>query len=308
MYLKFQHKGIDLYFIQNGEFVETIPMDLTSFILWHLENNRDLSDFFNQFINLESTDTLSEKISRFIKYLHIYETAESLLTTSQVLNQFIQNQENITRNEISEQIINCFANLEFEQLLIATKRNNLIWNYLPNEIQNNEQILQFQPMSFEIERQRLIENSNLRLKPNVSEDYIFTIIHSFINNKLKISELSWATLHNEPKKNYLIDNNNNIVIEIDHFAKDIWILKSRWESMSKLTKDTFKLNEQNFLSLLQIYFMSDSIQLNKFNRRLNSDNAFFNPLWLNASNYTPKPTGEYARIHWDIIKQDLNLL
>ena len=308
MYLKFQHKCIELYFIQNGEFVETIPMDLTSFILWHLENNRDLSDFFNQFINLESTDTLSEKISRFIKYLHIYETAESLLTTSHVLNQFIQNQENITRNEISEQIINCFANLEFEQLLIVTKRNNQIWNYLPNEIQKNEQILQYQPISFENERERLIKRFNLLLKPNVPEDHIFTIIHTFINNKLKISEFSWATLQNEPKKNYLIDNSNNIVIEIDHFAKDIWILKSRWESMSKLTKETFKLTEQNFVSLLQIYFMSDSIQLNTFNKRLHSHDAFFNPLWLNAANYTPKPTGEYARIHWDIIKQELNIL
>jgi hypothetical protein len=43
--------------------------------------------FFN---NLETINILSEKISRFIKYLYIHETAESLLTTSQVLNQFIQ--------------------------------------------------------------------------------------------------------------------------------------------------------------------------------------------------------------------------
>ena len=54
--------------------------------------------------------------------------------------------------------------------------------------------------------------------------------------------------------------------------------------------------------------MSDDVQLNVLKRRLNSDKAFFNPLWLNAANYTPKPTGEYARIHWDIIKQELNIL
>ena len=302
MYLKFQHKGIDLYFIQNGEFVETIPMDLTSFIVWHLEKKRDLTDFFNKFNTLESINALPDKVSKFIGYLHIHETAEALLTISEGLYQFIQIQQNITDNEISKQIINCLTNLEFENILNAIERNNLIWNYLPNEIQNNEQIVQFQPISFEEKRQQLIELSEL------SCNFINSTLYSFDNSVLKTSELSWFSLSTKPYQTYLIDQNNNVRIEIDHKNKDIWILQSNWEMTYKLFNSTRVINEKNFVYLFQIYFMSDSNKLNISQRRLNSDRAFFNPLWLNAANYTPKPTGEYARIHWDIIKQELNLL
>ena len=306
MYLKFQHKGIELYFIQNGEFVETIPMDLTSFILWHLENNRDLTDFFNKFKfkNLETTNTLPEKISRFIKYLNIYDIAKALLTISQGLNDFILNQENITRDEIIEQIINCFTNLEFENVLIATKRNNLIWNYLPNEIQNNEQILQFQPISFEEERQELIVQSELSFGLN----FINKFIYSLDENVLNTSNLLWYTRTSNPNQMYLFDQNNNIIIEIDHKNRNIWILKSKWDNTMNLFIKHPNINEINFNTLFRIYFMSDSTQLNILNRRLNSYSAFFNPLWLNTANYTINPTGEYAGIHWEIIKQELNIL
>jgi hypothetical protein len=302
MYLKFQHKGIDLYFIQNGEFVETIPMDLTSFIVWHLEKKMDLTDFFNKFNTLESINALPDKVSKFIGYLHIHETAEALLTISEGLYQFIQIQQNITDNEISKQIINCLTNLEFENILNAIERNNLIWKYLPNEIQNNEQIVQFQPISFEEKRQQLIELSEL------SCNFINSTLYSFDNSVLKTSELSWFSLSTKPYQTYLIDQNNNVRIEIDHKNKDIWILQSNWEMTYKLFNSTRVINEKNFVYLFQIYFMSDSNKLNISQRRLNSDRAFFNPLWLNAANYTPKPTGEYARIHWDIIKQELNIL
>ena len=295
-----------MYFIQNGEFVETIPMDLTSFILWHLENNRDLTDFFNKFKfkNLETTNTLPEKISRFIKYLNIYDIAKALLTISQGLNDFILNQENITRDEIIEQIINCFTNLEFENVLIATKRNNLIWNYLPNEIQNNEQILQFQPISFEEERQELIVQSELSFGLN----FINKFIYSLDENVLNTSNLLWYTRTSNPNQMYLFDQNNNIIIEIDHKNRNIWILKSKWDNTMNLFIKHPNINEINFNTLFRIYFMSDSTQLNILNRRLNSYSAFFNPLWLNTANYTINPTGEYAGIHWEIIKQELNIL
>ena len=302
MYLKFKYKDIDLYFIQNAEFVETIPMDLTSFIVWHIEKKRDLTDFFNKFNTLESINALPDKVSKFIGYLHIHETAEALLTISEGLYQFIQIQQNITDNEISKQIINCLTNLEFENILNAIERNNLIWNYLPNEIQNNEQIVQFQPISFEEKRQQLIELSEL------SCNFINSTLYSFDNSVLKTSELSWFSLSTKPYQTYLIDQNNNVRIEIDHKNKDIWILQSNWEMTYKLFNSTRVINEKNFVYLFQIYFMSDSNKLNISQRRLNSDRAFFNPLWLNAANYTPKPTGEYARIHWDIIKQELNIL
>lgn len=302
MYLKFQHKGIDLYFIQNEEYIVTIPMGLTSFIIWHIENKMDLTDFFNKFNTLESINALPDKVSKFIGYLHIHETAEALLTISEGLYQFIQIQQNITDNEISKQIINCFTNLEFENILFAIERNNLIWNYLPNEIQNNEQILQYQPISFEEKRQQLIELSEL------SCNFINSTLYSFDNSVLKTSELSWFSLSTKPYQTYLIDQNNNVRIEIDHKNKDIWILQSNWEMTYKLFNSTRVINEKNFVYLFQIYFMSDSNKLNISQRRLNSDRAFFNPLWLNAANYTPKPTGEYARIHWDIIKQELNIL
>ncbi len=309
MYLKFQnhqHPNIELYFIQNEEFVETIPMDLTSFIVWHIENNRDLSDFFNKFNNLETTNILSEKISRFIKYLHIHETAESLLTTSQVLNQFIQNQKNITRNEISEQIINCFANLEFEHLLIATKRNNLIWNYLTNKIQNSEQILQYQPISFENERHELIQQINL----SFSLELIYKFIYSLDKTILKTSNLLWNKSKLNPESIYLSDQNKNIKIEIDHKNRDIWISNSIWEFIFDFIPAP-NMNEENLSNLFRIYFMTNASQLNTLSikdRRLKSDSAFFNPLWLKAPMYTPKKTGEYAIIHWDIIKQELNVL
>jgi hypothetical protein len=64
------------------------------------------------------------------------------------------------------------------------------------------------------------------------------------------------------------------------------------------------INEINFNTLFRIYFKSDATQLNILDRRLNSDSAFFNPICLNAANYTPKPTGEYAKIQWDIIKKE----
>jgi hypothetical protein len=299
MYLKFQHKGIDLYFIQNAEFVETIPMDLTSFILWHLEKNRDLTDFFKRFNTFEYSDFIPDIVSRFIDYLFIHETAEAVLTISQGLNDFILNQENITNNEIRVQVINCFADLEFKQLLIATKRNNLIWNYLPNEIQNNEQILQFQSISFAEERKQLINQSGLGI------NLIYNIIYSFDRYVLNTSNLSWFPRTTNPDQIYLFDQNNNIIIEIDHKNSVIWILNSIWDNAINLFKQHPIINETNFNNLFRIYFMTDSNQLNISQRRLNSDRAFFNPLWLNAANYTINPTGEYANIHWGIVKQEL---
>jgi hypothetical protein len=301
MYLKFQHKGIDLYIIQNAEFVETIPMDLTSFIVWHLEKKRDLTDFFNTFNTLESINALPDKVTKFICYLHIHETAEALLTISKVLNQFIQNQQNITNNEISEQIRNCFANLEFENILNAIERNNLIWNYLPNKIQNKEQILKFQPVSFENQRQQLIEQSELSFGLN----FINKFIYSLDKNELKTSNLSWFPRTTKTNQMYLFDQNNNIIIEIDHKNRNIWILKSKWDSTMNLFTKHHNINLINFNTLFRIYFMSDATQLNLLNRRLTSDNAFFNPLWLNAANYTINPTGEYANIHWGIIQKEL---